>query len=31
MTAGAIFMMLFGLGITWGGAAWCINKAMKSN
>ncbi|MCC4797157.1 MetS family NSS transporter small subunit [Enterovibrio norvegicus] len=30
MTTGAIIMMLIGLGITWGGAAWCINKAMHS-
>ncbi len=31
MTTGAIFMMVFGLGITWGGAALCIRKAMKAN
>ncbi|NAW84981.1 MetS family NSS transporter small subunit [Photobacterium halotolerans] len=30
MTAGAIIMMLFGLGITWGGAAYCISVAMKN-
>lgn len=30
MTAGAIIMMLIGLGITWGGAAFCIKKAMDS-
>jgi hypothetical protein len=30
MTAGAIIMMLIGLGITWGGAAYCIKKAMDS-
>ncbi|NRA55209.1 MAG: MetS family NSS transporter small subunit [Gammaproteobacteria bacterium] len=31
MTTSAIFMMVFGLGITWGGAALCIRKAMKSS
>ncbi|MDO6496626.1 MULTISPECIES: MetS family NSS transporter small subunit [Photobacterium] len=31
MTTGAIIMMLFGLGITWGGAAYCISVAMKKN
>ncbi len=30
MTTGAIIMMVLGLGITWGGAALCIRKAMKS-
>lgn len=30
MTAGAIIMMIIGLGITWGGAAICIKKAMDS-
>ncbi|UTV28908.1 MetS family NSS transporter small subunit [Photobacterium atrarenae] len=30
MTIGAIIMMLFGLGITWGGAAYCISVAMKN-
>ena len=30
MTTGAIIMMMLGLGITWGGAAICIRKAMKS-
>lgn len=30
MTAGAIIMLVFGLGITWGGAALCIRKAMNS-
>ncbi|NAW65528.1 MetS family NSS transporter small subunit [Photobacterium halotolerans] len=30
MTAGAIIMMLFGLGITWGGAAYCISVAIKN-
>lgn len=29
MTTGAIIMMIFGLGITWGGAALCIRKAMQ--
>lgn len=29
MTTGAIIMMVLGLGITWGGAAFCIRKAMK--
>jgi len=28
MTTSAIIMMLLGLGITWGGAAICIKKAM---
>lgn len=28
MTTGAIIMMIIGLGITWGGAAICIKKAM---
>ncbi|MGB2078862.1 MAG: MetS family NSS transporter small subunit [Vibrio sp.] len=30
MTTGAIIMMVFGLGLTWGGAALCIRKAMNS-
>jgi hypothetical protein len=30
MTISAIIMMALGLGITWGGAAFCIRKAMKS-
>lgn len=30
MTAGAIIMMIFGLGITWGGAAVCIYKALHA-
>ncbi|WP_435235132.1 MetS family NSS transporter small subunit [Psychromonas sp. PT13] len=30
MTTSAIIMMVFGLGITWGGAALCIRKAAKS-
>ncbi|CAM4122235.1 MULTISPECIES: MetS family NSS transporter small subunit [Vibrio] len=29
MTTSAIIMMILGLGITWGGAAICIRKAMK--
>ncbi|MBF8999620.1 MULTISPECIES: MetS family NSS transporter small subunit [Vibrio] len=29
MTTGAIIMLVIGLGITWGGAAICIRKAMK--
>jgi hypothetical protein len=29
MTTGAIIMMVFGLGVTWGGAAICIRKAMN--
>ncbi|SJL82478.1 MetS family NSS transporter small subunit [Vibrio palustris] len=29
MTTGAIIMMIIGLGITWGGAAICVSKAMK--
>ncbi|PSJ47748.1 MetS family NSS transporter small subunit [Zobellella endophytica] len=29
MTTGAIIMMLLGLGITWGGAALCIRRAMR--
>ncbi|MGR5294892.1 MetS family NSS transporter small subunit [Vibrio mediterranei] len=28
MTISAIFMMVLGLGITWGGASYCIKKAM---
>ncbi|MBO8128734.1 MAG: MetS family NSS transporter small subunit [Peptococcaceae bacterium] len=29
MSAGAVIMMIFGLAVTWGGAAICINLAMK--
>ncbi len=29
MATSAIIMMIFGLGITWGGAACCIRKAMN--
>jgi hypothetical protein len=29
MTTGAIIMLVFGLGVTWGGAAICIKKAMN--
>lgn len=31
MTTSAIIMMVLGLGITWGGAAFCIRKAMLKN
>ncbi|WP_017025185.1 MetS family NSS transporter small subunit [Vibrio rumoiensis] len=30
MTTGAIIMMIIGLGITWGGAALCIRRAMSN-
>ncbi|MFC1235070.1 MetS family NSS transporter small subunit [Vibrio sp. DW001] len=30
MTTSAIIMMIIGLGITWGGAAICIKRAMDS-
>ncbi|EJM7853562.1 MetS family NSS transporter small subunit [Vibrio parahaemolyticus] len=29
MTVSAIIMMVLGLGITWGGAAICIKRAMN--
>ncbi|HCG8278247.1 MetS family NSS transporter small subunit [Vibrio parahaemolyticus] len=29
MTVSAIIMMVLGLGITWGGAATCIKRAMN--
>ncbi|ANS85019.1 MetS family NSS transporter small subunit [Vibrio scophthalmi] len=29
MTTGAIIMLVLGLGITWGGAAICIKRAMN--
>lgn len=29
MSTAAIIMMLFGLGITWGGAAFCMGLAMR--
>ncbi|EGU30604.1 hypothetical protein VII00023_00665 [Vibrio ichthyoenteri ATCC 700023] len=29
MTTGAIIMLVIGLGITWGGAAICIKRAMN--
>ncbi len=29
MSGGAICMMIFGLVVTWGGAAICIRQAMK--
>lgn len=31
MATSAIIMMVLGLGITWGGAAICIRKAMHKN
>ncbi|CZF82571.1 MULTISPECIES: MetS family NSS transporter small subunit [Grimontia] len=31
MTTSAIIMMLIGFGITWGGAAYCISRAMKAD
>ena len=30
MTTGAIIMMIFGLGITWGGAILCLRIALKN-
>jgi len=30
MTAGAVIFMIFGILVTWGGAAVCIAIAMKS-
>lgn len=30
MTTGAIIMMVFGLGITWGGAIICLRIALKN-
>ncbi|WP_291330013.1 MetS family NSS transporter small subunit [Desulfovibrio sp. UCD-KL4C] len=30
MTTGAIIMMVFGLGITWGGAILCLRIALKN-
>ncbi len=29
MSAGAIVMMIFGLGVTWGGALICLRLALK--
>lgn len=29
MSGGAIVMMIIGFGITWGGAALCLTRAMK--
>ncbi|MCK6262087.1 MetS family NSS transporter small subunit [Vibrio sp. ZSDE26] len=29
MTTSAIIMMVLGLGITWGGAIYCIRRAMN--
>lgn len=31
MTISAIIMMIFGLGITWGGAIYCIRKAINKS
>lgn len=31
MTTSAIIMMIFGLGLTWGGAAFCICFAMRKH
>lgn len=31
MEASAIFMMILGLGITWGGAALCMKRAMSKS
>lgn len=31
MSTGAIIMLLFGFGITWGGAAYCISIAMNKD
>lgn len=31
MDASAIFMMVLGLGITWGGAAFCMKRAMNKS
>ena len=30
MTTGAIIMMIFGLGVTWGGATICIYMAIRA-
>ena len=30
MSTGAIIMMLIGLGVTWGGASFCLSIAMKN-
>ncbi|MCF8012177.1 MAG: MetS family NSS transporter small subunit [Clostridiales bacterium] len=30
MSGGAIIMMIFGLAVTWGGAAVCMSIAMKN-
>ena len=29
MSFGAIAMMIFGLGVTWGGAVLCLRRAMR--
>ena len=31
MDASAIIMMVLGLGLTWGGAAFCIRRAMNKS
>ncbi|WP_088178346.1 MetS family NSS transporter small subunit [Desulfoplanes formicivorans] len=31
MSTSAVIMLIFGLTITWGGAAVCISKAMKKS
>jgi hypothetical protein len=31
MAGSAIFMMVFAMVVLWGGAAYCINVAMKNN
>jgi hypothetical protein len=31
MDMSAIIMMILGLGITWGGAIYCLKKAMDKN
>ena len=31
MTGSAIFMMILAFGMLWGGAAYCINRAIKAN
>jgi hypothetical protein len=31
MTTSAIIMLCIGIGVTWGGAAFCIRLAIKNN
>ncbi|WP_319583357.1 MetS family NSS transporter small subunit [uncultured Pseudodesulfovibrio sp.] len=31
MTTSAIIMLCIGLGVTWGGAAYCIRLAIRNN